>query len=474
MTFKNKMMRIRIDDINPDGNGVGRAENGIVVFVPQTAPGDLCDVLIIKETSGYLVGKMIDLVSPSEHRTSVSCPVYSRCGSCCFLHLSEEYENAKKREIVRNAFLHIAKMDVPVEETRSFAMAGYRNKVVYPLSYDGQSAVFGYYARHSHAVVQHECCPLQDTRFSAVASFVCRLANELHIPIWNESASSGILRFVSMRKNRAGRICVTLVASKRFKEENALAKSLIGRFQDIQSVFLNINSVPGNAILGEKTVLLSGESDFYDSLCGRRFKISPASFYQIHPDCAESLYNTAAELLNLSHGDILLDLYCGIGSVGLSIVDDSQKLFGVEIVPDAVSDAWENASGNGRSEVNTHFICADASIGIALCQKLFGHPSAIIVDPPRKGLSNETISLISGSGSEKVLYISCNPASLARDVSALCSDHYRIGRIIPFNMFPRTGHVETVVLLSRKNIDDHLEFTWTTDDFGKTEKSKCF
>jgi len=449
MTAKNQILRIRIDDINPDGNGIGRADDGKVVFVPLTAPGDVWDVRIIKETSGYLVGKAESLVSPSEHRVPVPCPCYNRCGSCSFLHLSEEYENRKKREIVKNAFLRIAKMDVPVEETRYRSMERYRNKVVYPLAYDGPDASFGYYARHSHVLVPHTDCPLQDKRFSEIAACFCGLADRMHVPLWNESSQSGILRHLAIRMNRSGSFAVTVVASKQFREATRIADDLRNSIPAVSSVFLNVNPRPDNVILGPETVLLSGFSSFEDALCGKRFLISPLSFYQIHADIAEEMYRTAAGLLSLREGGTLLDLYCGVGTIGLSLVSENQNLFGVEIVPDAVRDAAINAERNGRSGENTIFICGDASEGFRSCEEAFGTPDAIVVDPPRKGLSDEVLHAVIESGCEHVLYISCNPATLAGNCSVLCANGFSVQTVIPFNMFPRTGHVETVVLLRR-------------------------
>ena len=452
MSSKNQVLRVRIDDINPDGNGIGRADDGKVVFVPLTAPGDVWDVRIIKETSGYLVGKAESQISPSEHRIPVSCPCYNRCGSCSFLHLSEEYENRKKREIVKNAFLRIAKMDVPVEETRHCSMERYRNKVVYPLAYTGPAASFGYYARHSHVLVPHTDCPLQDKRFAEIASCFCSLADRMHIPLWNESSQSGVLRHLALRMNRSGLFAVTFVASKRFREATRLAEDLRNSFPFISSVFLNVNPRPDNGILGQETVLLSGSSSFEDTLCGKRFLISPLSFYQIHAECAEDMYRTAAELLSLRDGDTLLDLYCGVGTIGLSIVSESQNLLGVEIVPDAVRDAAENARRNGRDSRNTKFICGDAFEGFRSCEETFGTPDAIVVDPPRKGLSEEVMHAVIESGCDRVLYISCNPATLAGNCAVLCANGFHVQAAIPFNMFPRTGHVETVTLITRTGL----------------------
>ena len=470
--MKNQLIRLRIDDLHPDGNGIGRTEDGMVVFVSLTVPGDVCEVLIIKETSNYLIGKLQTLLTPSPHRIPAACPAFRRCGSCSFLHLSEDFENELKRSYVKNAFLRIAHLDVPVEETRSFSMERYRNKVIYPLSSQDGILTFGYYARHSHSVVPHEDCLLQDRRFSAIASQFCIEAQELNVSAWDSASGTGVLRHLMLRKNRKGLFSVTIAASSRFPEQKTLSDRLMSKFSEIRGVSLNIQPRPDNVILGEETILLGGQSSLDDCMCGNTYSISPVSFYQIHTECAEQMYATAALLLDLHPDDILLDLYCGVGTIGLSIAGRDLYLVGVEIVPKAVEDALDNAIRNGRSKKNTLFVCGDAATGLTACKNTFGSPSAIIVDPPRKGLSNEVVQAIIDSSCPKLLYISCDPASLAKNCSSFVSAGYSIQSVIPFNMFPRTGHVETVVLLSRKNIDDHLEFMWTDEEFGDHVRTK--
>ena len=471
---KNQIERITVTDINPDGNGVGRTEDGKVVFIPLAAPGDTVDVKIIKETSDYLIGRLETLVFPSPCRIEPDCPVYARCGSCSFLHLSESFENQKKRELVQSAFSRIGKLQVEVEETRSFSMSRYRNKVVYPLAEQNGVPVFGYYARHSHSLIPHEDCPLQDPRFSEIGARFCEEVRKLHIPVWNESAKAGVLRYLSLRKNRAGMFSLLFVASRRFREERNLAERMMNAFPFIQGVSININKAPDNVILGEETISLLGIPVLEDILCGKRFLISPASFYQINADCAEALYRTASDLLALKSGDVVMDLYCGSGTIGLSVIQPGQKLIGVEIVPDSVRDAEINARMNGRTESDTVMFLGDASAGFSLCEAKFGKPDAIVVDPPRKGLSDDVIMQILQSGCEKVVYISCNPVSLAKDCARLCDRTYLIQKVIPFNMFPRTGHVETVVCLSNKNakLKDYVEIGVDAEDYYRIKDSK--
>lgn len=443
--MKNEIVTLQITDINPDGNGVSRTAAGLVVFTPLTAPGDTARVRIIKETKSYAVGKLEEIITPSSDRVNSDCDTYQRCGGCVYRHLSFDAENRIKKQTVENAMRRIGHLDCEVEDTVSFGMECYRNKVAYPLA----GGAFGYYARHTHSVVEHETCLLQEDTFTKIALFHVKQSERHHVPMWNEKSNAGILRHILMRKNRKGEYTVCFVASKRFDQAKLFADELMQAFPEVIGVSLNINPTAGNVILGKETVLLAGESVLRDELCGKTFEISPTAFYQVNADCAEAMYMHAAQLADLPDGGVLLDLYCGAGTIGLSMVKEGQKLCGVEIVPEAIENAWKNAETNGRTAKDTLFVCGDASVGVEHCRKTFGKPDVIVVDPPRKGLSKEVIGTLLDVLPEKIVYISCNPATLAANCADLCKEDYDIDTIIPYNMFPRTGHVETVVLLRR-------------------------
>lgn len=448
--MKNQIETVRIEDINPDGNGVARLQNGSVVFVPLTAPGDLCEIKIIKELSSYSIGRVEKIIEPSQVRINVSCPVYNRCGSCNFLHLSMQYENEKKREIVRNALMRIGKINAEVKETVCPVTDRYRNKVVYPIREADKEHVFGYYARHSHSLIPHDTCNLQQEIFDKIAMFHVKQLQKYHIPAWDEKTQTGIVKHLAMRRSQCGKILVTIVASKRFQKEKEIALELIQEFKEIVGVSININAEPGNVIFGDKTFNLAGEAVIHDTLCDIEFEISPCSFYQVNAKCAELLYSTARSVLELDGTETILDLFCGIGTIGISVSELNNKLFGIEIVSDAVRNANINASLAGRDSANTRFVCCDADIGFHECAKAFGKPDVVIVDPPRKGLSNEVLASISANMPEKLLYISCDPATLASNAAFLVKHDYEIATVIPFNMFPRTGHVETLILFKNK------------------------
>lgn len=452
---KNQLFSVEITGINPDGNGVGRLEDGMVVFVPLTAPGDHAQVRIIKETKTYAIGRLEELLQPSPDRQDPDCPVYRRCGGCVFRHLRREAEHRIQRELVINAFQRIGHLDVQVEPTVFVNEGRYRNKVVYPLCEpEPGRAAFGYFARHSHAVVEHTDCPLQDELFAKIAMFHVKQIPAAHVPIWNEKRGTGVLRHLMMRKNRAGEVHVCMVAAKPFPQAEAMAQALLREFPEVIGVSLNLNPEAGNTILGRETCCLAGEPTLRDHLCGKWFSLSPPAFYQVNALCAEAMYRKAAELAALPENGVLLDLYCGVGTVGLTMVGDGQKLFGVELVPEAVENARENALRNGRTAENTQFACGDASLGVRRCTELFGKPNVIVVDPPRKGLSPEVISTLLKAAPKRIVYISCNPATLAANCASLCDPQndvqYCVTTAIPFDMFPATGHVETVVLLERE------------------------
>lgn len=450
---KNDLLTLEITDLNPDGNGVGRGENGEVIFVPLAAPGDVCRVKIIKCAKNYFVARLEELLTPSPCRIHSDCAVYHRCGGCVYRHVSVETENSLKKSMVQNALKRIGHLDVPVEETVCFGDQHYRNKVVYPLGRNKDGEVsFGYYARHTHAMVEHETCLLQEDLFDKIALFHVEQSQKHHVPVWNEVSKTGLLRHLAMRKNRKGEYTVCMVASKEFPKAKTMGEELLHAFPQVIGMFLNINPKGDNTIFGAKTLCLAGESTLRDSLCGKEFSVSPTAFYQVNPDVAEALYCKAAELANLQEGETLLDLYCGAGTIGLSMIHPGQKLCGVEIIPDAVENAWENAKNNGRTEEDTLFVCGDASLGVEACRKAFGNPHVIVVDPPRKGLSDQVIQTLLDVAPNKIVYISCNPATLASNCEKL-SHTYEITYAQPFNMFPRTGHVETIVCLRKRLVD---------------------
>lgn len=451
--MKGQEVLLTVRDLLPDGNGVGKTEDGRAVFLPMCLPGDRVSAKLIKQTRSYAVGRAEAWLETSPLRQEADCPCYRRCGGCTTRHMTFAAECDWKRTLVENAFRRIGHLDVNVEPTAAVNEERYRNKVAYPLQIVDGKPAFGYYARRSHELVPHADCKQQDKLFTQIAMFHVEQLSNYVIPVWKEASGDGIVRHLVMRKSRDGHYLVCMVASKRFEKANLLVEELHQAFPQIVGVSLNINKHVGNTILGEETVCLWGSDVLKDRLCGREFVLSPGAFYQVNPDCAEAIYQKAAELADLPTGGTLLDLYCGAGTIGLCMVNGTQNLLGVECVPDAVKNAIENAKRNGRStdgaDARTKFVCGDAAVGVRVCRETFGEPDVIVVDPPRKGLSDEVIQTILSVSPPRLLYISCDPATLAKNCAELCKGGYFVKTAIPYQMFPRTGHVETLCLLEK-------------------------
>ncbi len=450
--MKNDIITLEITDITPDGYGVGRFD-GKVYFVADTAIGDKCECLVLKELKSHSFAKLVNLITPSPDRITPDCAVCKRCGGCAFRHISYDSELELKKNIVRQAFARIAKMDIRVNDIVSDVPERYRNKVQYPFARGESGAVFGYYARHSHRIVAHSDCPLQDKIFTEIADHTARVADKLGISAYDESTGHGIIRHAVMRKNRVGEIIYCIVVAEKHKNLRLLAETVAGRFKEIIGIHININKRRDNVIFGDETVCLLGAESLTDRLCGKVFELSPRAFYQVNAAMAEKLYNHAASLASpKENGSIILDLYCGAGTIGLCVANDKDKLCGVEIIDAAIENAKINARLNGRSEKDTLFVCGDASVGVEECKKKFGRPDIVIVDPPRKGLDKAVIETVVKAKPEHVVYISCDPATLARDCAIFAEKGYTANEATPFDLFPRTGHVETVVLLSRETV----------------------
>ncbi len=450
--MKNDIITLDITDITPEGFGVGRFDNK-VVFVADTAVGDRIEALVMKELKSHSFAKLQKIIDPSPDRIGSDCEISQKCGGCALRHISYDAELRLKQNIVRQAFSRIGKLDVSVNETVFGDSERYRNKVQYPVAPDGNGkCVFGYYARRSHRIIPHTDCPLQDKIFTEIAEFCVKTANKLAIPPYDEVKGRGVLRHIVMRKNRKGDILLCLVVTdNRGNKLPSLAEAVSEKFSEIIGVHINVNKKHDNVIFGEETVRVVGEETLTDTLCGKTFEISPRAFYQVNADMAEKLYLGAKSKLPESGAPrIILDLYCGAGTIGLCLAGASDKLCGVEIIDAAIENAKINARANGRSEENTLFVCGDASVGVEECRKKFGTPEIIIVDPPRKGLERSVIETVATASPERVIYISCDPATLARDCAIFAEKGYFTDEATPYDLFPRTGHVESLVCLTRQ------------------------
>ena len=448
---KNEIIDITIDDFAVDGSGIGHFD-GLTIFVPLSVPGDRLSVKIVKAAKRHAYGIIDRIISPAEGRKEPDCPVYSKCGGCCFRHISYETELKYKEKRVRDSLFRIGGIEDIVfnEIVGNGQRDRYRNKCLLPIG-RGNGLEMGFYAPHSHRIIDTADCLLQPTEFSLIMGTVRSFIEQHGISVYDETAHTGLLRRLFLRKaEKTGEIMVCLVVNgDALPFERELAEILTDRLPEIASIMINRNSDKTNVALGKESRCIYGREYITDVLCGLKFAVSPLSFYQVNRKQAERLYMEADRFAELSGTECLVDLYCGTGTIGLSLAAKAGRLIGVEIVPDAVENARENARRNCIE--NAEFLCMDAA-GAGTKFKADGiKPDVVIIDPPRKGCSNEALDLIAELDPQRIIYISCDPATLARDLKYLAVKGYRAVEATPFDLFPATAHVETCVLISRKS-----------------------
>lgn len=445
---KNDEIILSITDMTSDGSGIGKYD-GMAIFVPLTAIGDTARVKILKVKKTYAFGKLTEIIEPSPDRAENRCPSFSQCGGCVYRHISYAAECRIKTDKVYEAIKRIGGADMPPQPIIcSENTEHYRNKAQYPIAADGAA---GFFAFHSHRIVKCPDCALQPEIFSQITAACTEWIRDNSIRVYNEEKHTGLLRHIYIRiAEKTEEIMVyAVINGKTLPGSDDLVsriKSVCG--EKIKSIGININTDKTNVILGEKCRVLYGEEYITDILCGVRVRLSPLSFYQVNRATAERLYKKAAEYAAPA-GKTVLDLYCGAGTIGLSMAKEAEKIIGVEIIEQAVRDACFNARLNGIT--NVEFICNDAAGAAAELAKKGVKPDVVMVDPPRKGCSAELISTIAEDFKpEKVVYVSCDPATLARDIKIFGEKGYELKEYTPVDMFPRTSHVETVCLLKAK------------------------
>ena len=452
---KNQIIRVKIEGMNDLGNGVARPF-GFCVFVTGAVMGDECEARVIKVTPGYAVARLEALISPSPYRVSDTCTAKG-CGGCAYRLLDYKEELRQKQSDVAFAFRKAGLSDVTVLPTVSTGVTDfYRNKAQYPVANTKDGIVAGFYAAHSHRVVSAVGCPLQARTFSPIVSAFLDFMKEKGITAYDEESGTGCVRHLYLRTSRdEGAVLLTVVANAdKLPFESEMVRVMTARFPVITGILLNTNKKRTNVVTGDRYRMLYGSDTLLDTLCGVALEIPPQSFYQVNHDAAELLYKKAAELLMLQGDETLLDLYCGVGSVGLSMAHRVKRLIGIEIVPEAIEYARKNAERNGIK--NAAFFCGDAKDAAKLlsaAESEIGEicPDAVVLDPPRKGCSPALIEFVASQLSPpKIAYISCNPDTLARDCALFCHYGYTIGDVTPVDLFPRTGHVESVVCLTRQ------------------------
>lgn len=454
---KNDIITLEITALTNEGSGVGHYKEdssdgrGMAVFVPLTAVGDVISCRVVKVLRSYAYGRVEGILTSSPDRAEDGCPVYAKCGGCCFRHISYEAELRAKQGFVQDAFMRLGGLSpefLPIQGSES--PEGYRNKLQMPVSKQDGRTVCGFYSERSHRVIPVDKCALQPELFAEITRFVTEQADRLRISVYNEEKHEGVLRHIYLRRGHySGEVCLCLVARRKVPEFERLAKAAAERFPEITGVVLNINRDRTNVILGEEEQVLFGRAEIKDTMCGVNVEISPKSFYQVNTPAAEALYRQAAEFTR-PEGKLLLDLYCGAGTIGLSMAGKAHRLIGAEIVPQAVENARENAERN--SVKNAEFICADAGQAAQQLERSGERPDVIILDPPRKGCSEDTLTACAGMQPERIVMISCNAATAARDCKRLAELGYTAAMVRPFDLFPRTSHVECVVLINKNNV----------------------
>ncbi len=434
-----------VEGYSSEGLGIVRLD-GAVVFVPRTVRGEEIDLRITKVMKTCAAGEVVKLRKASPERTKPECPYFGQCGGCDFQHMSYTEELRAKRQRVQDALTRLGGTDLQVEEILGAKdPTHYRNKSQYPV---GPGGTIGFYKARSHQVVGVDCCLIQSETSDKTAKAVGDWMRRYKISAYDERTGKGLVRHIYVRVNRKGEsLCCVVANGKQLPREPELVAFIRAAAPRTVGVVLNTNTKKGNVILGEKYRTLWGQDFLMDTLCGLRFKLSVPSFYQVNRDQAEVLYGKALEFAGLTGEETVLDLYCGTGTITLCMAAKAKQVIGAEIVPPAIADAKENAARNGIE--NAEFFCGDAADIAAKLEQDGLRPDVITVDPPRKGLSPEVIVSVAAMGPERVVYVSCDPATLGRDVKLFAELGYQAVRACAVDMFPGTRHVETVAELVR-------------------------
>ena len=470
---KNQVLTLTIERLSNDGSGVAHSPDGEAVFVPGTAPGDEADIRIVKDCGRYAFGILDTLRTPSPDRIPVDCAVAGPCGGCSLRHLDYAAELRAKQENVVDAFRRIGGLDVPVPDALpSPEVDRYRNKVQFPVGRDKNGApCIGFYAGRTHRIVPCPDCKLQPGILNDIGNALCSFFGAHGIQPYDEASGMGLVRHIFLRRGaHSGQIMVCIVCTRAKLPHGAeLVEQLTAQFPDIATVLVNVNPRNTNVILGTETHTLCGPGFIEDTLCGVPVRLGPLSFYQVNTLAAERLYGIAAEYAQLQPDDLLLDLYCGMGTIGLSMVDRCRSLIGVEIVPEAIDSAKANAARMGEAvAARSRFFCADAGKAASQLAAEGLHPDVIVLDPPRKGCDEATLSAVVAMSPRRIVYVSCNPSTAARDAKWLETQGYRTEKVQPVDLFPRTKHVEAVLLLTKLHVERHIEVDVSMDELDVT------
>lgn len=448
MLEKNKIYETIITDYTTEGQGIAHIE-GCAVFIPNAIAGERVQVRIDHVRKTWAAGKITQILEKSPHRVNRECPVAKLCGGCDFWHMDYEEEARLKADRVKTCLNRIGG-----ENLENVPILGapdchsYRNKAQYPVAAQKGRVYAGFFKAGTHDVVENQRCLILPQETDRVKDTVVEYANRFHVSAYDETTGKGLLRHIYVRRGAvSGQILVCLVVNG---EKLPQVPELIARLKKIPgfaTLVLSVNTKKGNAVLGDKFITLYGPGYIEDTLCGLTFRLSPRSFYQVNHHQAQRLYRAAIEQAGITKNDLVLDLYCGVGTITLAMASAAGKVIGVEVIPQAVEDAKENAKRNGIE--NAEFFCGDAGQAALALEEQGIHPDVVVVDPPRKGLNADTIEALHRMSPRRIVYVSCDPATLARDVALLKDREYEVKNAQAADLFPRCSHVETVVLMSR-------------------------
>ena len=444
MLTKNQIYEACVTDYTSEGQGVAHID-GCAVFIPNAIAEEIYKVRIEVAKKNWAAGKIVEILEKSPNRVNRECPVAKLCGGCDFWHMDYAEESRLKAERVRNCLNRLGGEALEsVEILAAPTCYGYRNKAQYPVSAKKGRAYAGFFKAGTHEVVENNRCLILPEETDRVKDAVMDYVNQFRVSAYDEISHTGLLRHIYVRRGAvSGQILVCLVVNGRSIPK---VHELVGRLKKIPgftTLVLSVNTRKGNAVLGDEFITLHGPGYIEDTLCGLNFRLSPRSFYQVNHTQAQRLYEAAIAQAEITKNDTVLDLYCGVGTITLAMASAAGKVIGVEVIPQAVEDAKDNAKRNGIE--NAEFFCGDAGQAALELEKQGIKADVVVVDPPRKGLNADTIEALARFAPRRIVYVSCDPATLARDVALIKERGYRLKNALAADLFPRCSHVESIV-----------------------------
>lgn len=457
---KNETFVATCEGYTHDGLGVVH-HDGFVFFVPNLILEEEAEIGITAVKKSYGYGRVINLKKESKHRVQPKCSVYRTCGGCQLMHMDKQEQNSFKEDKVRNCFYMNAGMEVevlPILTTNH--QYYYRNKVQVPIHWNGKEVERGFYQKHSNTIVQYDTCYVQSELSNQIINDITKWLKQFH-------CAKEIRHILLKHAHHTNEVMVCFIARHhQFEHLDKLIQKIHTSYGEVKSITLVENRREDNVILDGNEYLLYGQPYIEEELLGMKFRISAKSFFQVNPYATEKLYQTALDYAQIDHTKTVIDLYCGTGTIGLLASKNAKKVYGIEVVKEAIVDAKKNAEANHVT--NIEFMVKDAGAGANELLKRKIQPDVVIVDPPRKGCSKDTLLAIHKMNPKTLVYVSCDPATLARDCKLLKEYNYEIEKIQPVDLFPGTLHVETVVKLSQKHIDHSIRVELDLDEFEET------